>query len=53
MTVGELIDSLKKFPDNIVVLGYWDTIYIPVRSPKLISDSDFKDQVESLEVSDM
>lgn len=41
MTVGELKKILSDIPDDVVVVGTWETMTVPLHSAELITDDKY------------
>lgn len=37
MTVGELRAALKDVPSDVPVMGYWETIYVPLQGTDIVN----------------
>jgi hypothetical protein len=45
MTVKKLIEELSKLPSNLIVVGEWESLHIPVRSIHVERIEDEKDEL--------
>jgi hypothetical protein len=41
MTVGELISKLREFPEDMPVVGTWETVCVPFRPNRFEIEQDF------------
>jgi hypothetical protein len=40
-TVKELINKLSEMPPDLLVVGEWDSIYVPVKDAYIVEKSDY------------